>query len=66
MFASFYCLHDTQGTYQIAMVAKALKRPMYVAVESYKFVRLFPLQQTGPLGVFISPRQLSNGSFVAS
>jgi translation initiation factor eIF-2B subunit alpha len=33
------------GTYQIAMVAKALNRPFYVAVESYKFVRLFPLQQ---------------------
>lgn len=27
------------------MVAKALKRPLYVAAESYKFVRLFPLQQ---------------------
>ena len=39
------------------MVAKALKRPMYVAVESYKFVRLFPLQQTGA-------SQLSNCSFV--
>jgi translation initiation factor eIF-2B subunit alpha len=34
------------GTYQIAMVAKALNRPLYVAVESYKFIRLFPLQQT--------------------
>lgn len=29
------------------MVAKALKRPVYVAAECYKFARLFPLQQSG-------------------
>lgn len=34
------------GTYQIAMVAKALRRPVYVAAESYKFARLFPLTQS--------------------
>mmetsp|Transcript_35873 Transcript_35873/g.33973 ORF Transcript_35873/g.33973 Transcript_35873/m.33973 type:complete len:346 (-) Transcript_35873:87-1124(-) len=33
------------GTYQIAMVAKALKKPFYVAVESYKFARMYPLTQ---------------------
>lgn len=33
------------GTYQIAVVAKAANKPLYVAVESYKFVRLFPLNQ---------------------
>lgn len=33
------------GTYQIAMVAKALARPFYVAVESYKFARMYPLTQ---------------------
>ena len=33
------------GTYQIALVAKALKRPFYVAVESYKFARMYPLAQ---------------------
>jgi translation initiation factor eIF-2B subunit alpha len=33
------------GTYQIAMVAKALNKPLYVAVESYKFSRLYPLTQ---------------------
>ena len=27
------------------MVAKALKRPFYVAVESYKFARMYPLTQ---------------------
>lgn len=33
------------GTYQIAVVAKALKKPFYVAVESYKFARMYPLNQ---------------------
>jgi translation initiation factor eIF-2B subunit alpha len=34
------------GTCQIAMVAKACKRPFYVAAESYKFARLYPLSQS--------------------
>lgn len=34
------------GTYQISIVAKSLNKPVYVAVESYKFARLFPLTQT--------------------
>ena len=34
------------GTYQIAMIARALKRPFSVAAESYKFARLFPLCQS--------------------
>ena len=33
------------GTYQLAMVAKTLKKPFYVAVESYKFARMYPLTQ---------------------
>lgn len=33
------------GTYQIALVAKALHKPFYAAAESFKFVRLFPLSQ---------------------
>ncbi|KAJ3285551.1 translation initiation factor eIF-2B subunit alpha [Borealophlyctis nickersoniae] len=33
------------GTYQIAVVAKATGKPFYVVAESYKFVRIFPLQQ---------------------
>jgi len=33
------------GTYQIALCAKACNRPLYVAAESYKFARLFPLTQ---------------------
>jgi translation initiation factor eIF-2B subunit alpha len=31
------------GTYQIAIVAKALNKPCYVAAESFKFSRLYPL-----------------------
>ena len=27
------------------MVAKALRKPVYVAAESYKFARLYPLSQ---------------------
>lgn len=33
------------GTYQIAMCAKSLNKPFYVAAESYKFARLYPLNQ---------------------
>lgn len=33
------------GTYQIAIVAQAMHKPFYVAVESYKFARLYPLSQ---------------------
>jgi translation initiation factor eIF-2B subunit alpha len=33
------------GTYGIAVVAKAMAKPVYVAAESYKFARLFPLGQ---------------------
>lgn len=33
------------GTYQTALVANALSKPFYVAVESYKFARMYPLSQ---------------------
>ncbi|CAG8445088.1 7772_t:CDS:10 [Dentiscutata erythropus] len=33
------------GTYQLAVVAKAANKPFYAVIESYKFVRLFPLNQ---------------------
>lgn len=33
------------GTYQVAMIAKTLRKPLYVAVESYKFARMYPLNQ---------------------
>jgi hypothetical protein len=33
------------GTFQFAVAAKAFNRPMYVAAESYKFARVYPLNQ---------------------
>ena len=33
------------GTYQIGLLAKATGKPFYVASESYKFVRMYPLGQ---------------------
>lgn len=33
------------GTFQVAVMAKAFNVPFYVAAESYKFARLFPLDQ---------------------
>ncbi|KAF4318094.1 hypothetical protein BBO99_00003921 [Phytophthora kernoviae] len=33
------------GTYSIAVIAQALKKQFYVAAESYKFARLYPLTQ---------------------
>ena len=33
------------GTYQMAIVAHACKKPVYIASESIKFARLFPLSQ---------------------
>ncbi|KAI9889625.1 MAG: translation initiation factor eIF-2B subunit alpha [Vezdaea aestivalis] len=33
------------GTYQMALVARALNKPVYVLAESHKFVRVFPLGQ---------------------
>lgn len=34
------------GTYQISIIASAFKRPFYVAAESFKFMRLYPLNQS--------------------
>ncbi|XP_020587415.1 translation initiation factor eIF-2B subunit alpha [Phalaenopsis equestris] len=36
---------NMMGTYQIALVAHCLNKPVYVAAESYKFARLYPLDQ---------------------
>ncbi len=33
------------GTLQISIVAKSYNKPLYVASESYKFARIFPLDQ---------------------
>jgi len=36
---------NRMGTYALGICAKELNKPFYVAVESYKFARLFPLNQ---------------------
>lgn len=33
------------GTFQLAMIAKAMNKPVYVAAESFKFLREYPLKQ---------------------
>ncbi|CAE6442889.1 unnamed protein product [Rhizoctonia solani] len=38
-------LINAVGSYQAALIAKAAKVPFYALVESYKFLRLFPLSQ---------------------
>ncbi|KAK0182863.1 hypothetical protein PV327_000952 [Microctonus hyperodae] len=34
------------GTYTLAMCAKEFKKPFYVLAESFKFIRIYPLNQT--------------------
>ncbi|KAF2723793.1 translation initiation factor eIF-2B subunit alpha [Polychaeton citri CBS 116435] len=36
---------NRMGTYQMAMIARATRKPFYVVSESHKFVRLYPLGQ---------------------
>ncbi|XP_062156789.1 uncharacterized protein LOC133864465 [Alnus glutinosa] len=36
---------NMMGTYQISLVAHSMNKPVYVAAESYKFARLYPLDQ---------------------
>ncbi|KAL0864220.1 hypothetical protein Bca101_043338 [Brassica carinata] len=36
---------NMMGTYQIAIAAHSMNKPVYVAAESYKFARLYPLDQ---------------------
>ncbi|WVQ94546.1 hypothetical protein IAU59_001625 [Kwoniella sp. CBS 9459] len=39
-------LVSSVGTYQVALVAKAMQKPFYALAESYKFLRHYPLSQT--------------------
>ncbi|KAF9689836.1 hypothetical protein SADUNF_Sadunf01G0133900 [Salix dunnii] len=36
---------NMMGTYQMALIAHSMNKPVYVAAESYKFARLYPLDQ---------------------
>ena len=40
-----YMYSSQIGTYQLAVMAKALNKPFYVVAESFKVVRIFPLNQ---------------------
>lgn len=40
-----FCVILQIGTYTIALCAKELNKPVYVMCESFKFVRLYPLNQ---------------------
>jgi translation initiation factor 2B subunit (eIF-2B alpha/beta/delta family) len=40
-----YAIVAQVGTFQMGIVAKAFNKPFYVAAESYKFARLYPLNQ---------------------
>ena len=44
-FISIFLLLLQIGTYTIALCAKMLNKPVYVMCESFKFVRLYPLNQ---------------------
>jgi translation initiation factor eIF-2B subunit alpha len=48
------------GTYQLAIVAKMANKPFYVAVESFKFVRMFPLNQCDFPNRWMSPSSSSS------
>ena len=55
---------NTVGTYQIAMIANLLRVPVYVAAESFKFVRHFPLSQNGTKALcVVDESSLSHFSF---
>ena len=45
MLCCFLPSHQQVGTNTIAIVAKAANKPVYVAAESYKFARMYPLRQ---------------------
>eukprot|EP01018_Ginkgo_biloba_P027839 Gb_41150 [translate_table: standard] len=51
------------GTYQTALVAHSMSKPVYVAAESYKFARLYPLDQSD---MSPAPRLISFGVSVPS
>jgi translation initiation factor eIF-2B subunit alpha len=50
------------GTYQVALIADALKKPFYVAVESYKFARIYPLSQKDTIQYILSSSSSSSST----
>lgn len=47
------------GTFQIAVCAKAMNKPVYVAAESYKFARIYPLNQRVSFCIPAAPHEES-------
>jgi len=50
------------GTYTIALAAKEMNKPFYVVAESYKFARLYPLNQQDIPNQFKFPASALHGS----
>ena len=45
LILNFHFFLDQVGTYQIAVMAKAMNKPVYAVAESFKFLRIYPLNQ---------------------
>ena len=45
LFHDIWPFSSQIGTYTAAITAKAMNKPFYVVAESFKFVRLYPLDQ---------------------
>ena len=41
----YFILCQKVGTYQLAVMAKAMNKPVYAVAESFKFERIYPLNQ---------------------
>lgn len=41
----FIMIHFQIGSFSMAICAKEMKKPFYVLTESFKFTRLYPLNQ---------------------
>lgn len=53
------------GTYQMAVMAKTLNKPFYIVAESFKFVRMYPLNQ-GDLPNDEKVQRLNTAACIAS
>lgn len=51
------------GTYTMALSAKEMNKPFYVVAESFKFARLFPLNQQDVPNQFKVILLYDNGDF---
>ena len=54
------------GTYQIAIVAHAFNKPFYVAAESFKFTRIYPLTQNDLPNFYQTNHEYADPALLAS